>query len=67
MLGSKSLNGFMLFNYVHLYKKYITDLIEQIHSGKIQAKVDLGETTDGGKFFGVDQIYRAEDVINIIF
>lgn len=61
-MGSKSLVGFMLFDYTKYYRKYMTDLISMIHSGKIQAKVDLGESTEGGKFFGVDQIHRAEEV-----
>ena len=61
LMGSKSLNGFMLTSYTSDYREYLPKLIGMIAQNKLKAKVDLGETSPGGKFFGVDQIVRAEE------
>ncbi|KPM10357.1 quinone oxidoreductase-like protein [Sarcoptes scabiei] len=61
LMGSKSLVGFMLPNYSDSYPEYLPKLIGMIANGSIQANVDLGENTAEGKFFGLDQIARAEE------
>lgn len=61
-MGSKSLSGFLLTDYTSQYREYLGKLIPMIQSGKLQARVDMGENSEGGKFVGIDQVVRAEEV-----
>lgn len=61
LFGSKSLNGFVLFDFLSDIPEYLPKLITGIASGTIKAQVDFGETSPGGKFVGLDHAYRAED------
>lgn len=61
IMGSKSLNGFVLFNFASDIPEYLPQLIGGIASGTIKAQVDLGEKSPEGKFFGLDQAWRAEE------
>jgi len=60
--GSKSLNGFALFEYPELFPEYLQNLITMIQDGRIRVEVDLGEHSSGGKFIGLESIARAEEV-----
>lgn len=61
LVGSKSLNGFVLFHYFEYIKEYFPKLIELIDTGKLKVKVDLGEQTPEGPFVGLDNAWRAEE------
>ena len=60
-MGSKSLNGFVLFDYSEDIPEYLPKLITGIATGTIKAQVDMGESAPGGKFVGLDQAYRTEE------
>lgn len=66
MMESKSLTGFMVTNYTEHFREYLPKLIGKIHSGEFQTRIDMGEQTSGGKFFGLEQVFRAEEVIYFI-
>ena len=61
MFGSKSLNGFILFDFASDIPEYLPKLITGIAQGSIKAQVDLGERSPDGKFVGVEQVHRAEE------
>ena len=66
-MRSLSLTGFMLTNYSEHFQEYFGQLIPKVHKGEIKVAVDLGEQTSEGKFFGLEQVVRAEEVSWIIF
>ena len=61
LMRSQSLNGFGLFYYWDQFDHYLPKLISMISDGSMKAKVDLGESSPGGKFLGIEQTYRAEE------
>ena len=62
MRGSKSLVGFMLGDWSEDYKSYLTNLIGLVASGKMKIVVDLGHTSPGGPFEGINSVVRGEEV-----
>ena len=54
--------GFALFEYPEYFAEYLPKLISMISDGKLAAAVDLGEKSDRGKFFGLKDLARAEEV-----
>ncbi|KAH7643699.1 quinone oxidoreductase-like protein [Dermatophagoides farinae] len=61
VMRSLSLTGFMLMNYREHFQEYFGQLIPKVHKGEIKVAVDLGEQTSEGKFFGLEQVVRAEE------
>jgi len=60
-MKSQSLNGFGVFHYFNEYPNYLPRLIQMISDGSLKARVDQGEQSPGGKFIGIDQVFRAEE------
>ena len=58
--GSMTQTGFYLPDYFDLIPEYLPQLIDGVASGRLKVQLDLGTEKSGGKFFGVDQIYRGE-------
>jgi len=61
IFGAKSLIGFNVFSYQSYFAEYLPKLITGIAKGTIKVRVDFGEKAPGGRFFGVDQVYRAQE------
>lgn len=61
LMKSQSLNGFVLFDWDTDIPEYLPKLIGGIANGTIKAQIDLGEKSPEGKFFGLDQAWRAEE------
>ena len=55
------MNGFVLYDYLSDIPEYLPKLINAVANGEIKALVDLGANAPGGRFVGVDQVYRAEE------
>ncbi|KAH9424821.1 hypothetical protein DERP_012307 [Dermatophagoides pteronyssinus] len=64
VMRSLSVTGFMLLNYHDCFPEYFGQLISKVHKGEIKAVVDLGEQTSDGKFFGLEQVARAEEYLH---
>ena len=64
LMKSQSLVGFNMLNARHLIPKYWPRLIEGIRSKDLITKVDLGETSPGGPFTGVQDAVRAVEYLH---
>lgn len=53
-------------NWREYFNEYLQTLISLINKKEFKISVDLGEQTSEGKFFGLDQVYRAEEVIFLV-
>ena len=62
-MKNQSLTGFLLFGWSHLFPKYLKEMIEDVVSGKLRIVLDLGQTSSGGPFNGIDSVVRGVEVI----
>ncbi|CAG2183483.1 unnamed protein product, partial [Oppiella nova] len=60
--GSKTLSGFYLSDYKHLYAKYLKQLIGDVVNNKLRVVLDLGQNTSEGEFAGIDSVVRGVEV-----
>lgn len=56
---SASLRGFFLMHYSKDFKEYMMRLISLFKQGKLISSIDMGETTPGGAFVGLERVYDA--------
>ncbi|KAI2801338.1 Prostaglandin reductase 3, partial [Blomia tropicalis] len=61
LMGCRSINGFVLLEFKDEIAQYLPKIVAGIAQGTLKVQVDLGESSPEGKFFGVDQIYRAQN------
>ncbi|XP_040841064.1 prostaglandin reductase 3 [Ochotona curzoniae] len=58
---SASIHGFFLNHYLSQFQASMGHLLKMLDSGELVCKVDLGELSPGGRFVGLDSVFRAVD------
>ncbi|KAG7474509.1 prostaglandin reductase 3 [Solea senegalensis] len=58
---SASMRGFFLPHFLSDYTEALSSMIQMFAKGKLVCEVDYGELAPGGKFVGLESIYRAMD------
>ncbi|XP_058502825.1 prostaglandin reductase 3-like [Solea solea] len=58
---SASMQGFFLPHFLSDYTEALSSMIQMFAKGKLVCEVDYGELAPGGKFVGLESIYRAMD------
>ncbi|XP_072460185.1 prostaglandin reductase 3 isoform X5 [Notamacropus eugenii] len=58
---SASVHGFFLYHYLSEYRKAMDHLLKMYESQELVCEVDLGDLSPGGKFIGLESIFRAVD------
>ncbi|XP_068951072.1 prostaglandin reductase 3 isoform X2 [Petaurus breviceps papuanus] len=58
---SASVQGFFLNHYFSEYQKAMDHLLKMYESQELVCEVDLGELSPGGKFIGLESVFRAVD------
>ena len=60
---SASIHGFFLNNHMRDFSKHLTRLVELYSTGKLKAKIDMGESDDKGPFNRLESIFDAVDYL----
>ncbi|XP_036607401.1 prostaglandin reductase 3 [Trichosurus vulpecula] len=58
---SASIQGFFLNHYLSEYPKAMDHLLKMYESQELVCEVDLGDLSPGGKFIGLESVFRAVD------
>ncbi|KAG7469965.1 hypothetical protein MATL_G00134350 [Megalops atlanticus] len=58
---SASVRGFFLPHYLPDYRDAMGSMLQMCARGELTCEVDLGEMADGGKFAGLESVFRAVD------
>ncbi|KAJ8411556.1 hypothetical protein AAFF_G00163640 [Aldrovandia affinis] len=58
---SASVHGFFLPHFLSDYGEAMRDMLQMCASGKLVCKVDMGDKAPGGRFVGLESVYRAVD------
>ncbi|XP_054153308.1 prostaglandin reductase 3-like [Oppia nitens] len=58
LMGNKSLTGYILSGFNHLFPEYLTKLIGDVVNNKLKIVIDLGQNTTEGEFKGIDGVVR---------
>ncbi|CAG2178094.1 unnamed protein product [Oppiella nova] len=56
LLGSKTVTGFAVPHYIHLFPQYMPQLIEDIMTKKLRVVLDFGLKSSKGEFIGIDSV-----------
>ncbi|XP_061806005.1 prostaglandin reductase 3-like [Nerophis lumbriciformis] len=58
---SASLRGFFLPHFISDYKEALASMMQMFAKGKLVCEVDYGDLAQGGRFVGLESVFRAVD------
>ncbi|KAL6108841.1 ptgr3 [Pungitius sinensis] len=58
---SASIRGFFLPHFVGDYREALGSMMQMLAAGKLVCEVDRGDLSQGGRFVGLDSVFRAVD------
>ncbi|XP_034384689.1 prostaglandin reductase 3-like [Cyclopterus lumpus] len=58
---SASIRGFFLPHFISDYKEALGSMMQMLSQGKLVCEVDCGDSSEGGRFVGLESVFRAVD------